>query len=308
MKTYFYIPMSFLMWVFLSALSVFAQSHESVGGATRVHNLGSQVNSKAEDYGGYIIDNEMLYFVSRRKSEKNDHFWMTKKGSADSLWSEPELIKPLNNERSAGGLTIDNSGKIYFATDNKTNLPNDINIWEGKIEGKILNIMMLPSPVNTTKWESQPSVTADGENLFFASNRQSMSGKQVHLFVAHKENDSSWSVPHDLGANVNFGEYNATPFISPDGNFLFFCSNGKTRNLEIYFSTRTGFNDDEWSKAIALPLDINSDADNMFPMIAGDGKTIYFSSNREGGSGGFDIYVSTLPNTIQEMLRKSFGH
>ena len=73
----------------------------------------------------------------------------------------------------------------------------------------------------------------------------------------------------------------------------------------IYMSERSGPKDDDWSKPVRLPAPINSEKDEMFPMIASDGKTIYFSSTRNDGK-GFDIYEATLPEDIQSKIFHSF--
>ena len=278
-----------------------------------VRNLGPNVNSKAEDFGAYLFSNGLtMYFVSRRQpsSRSNqDQFWVVKRKNRDSAWGEPIFLKALNNESAVGGITVDDSSKIYFATNYKTTTQNDVNIWEGTIENKTLNIKSLPSPVNTERWESQPSVTGDGKQLYFASNRDHQIGTngRVEIFITHKNSEGKWSEPKNVGLHINLGTYNGTPFISSDNNILFFTSSiNLGSKKKIYISSRIGPKDDDWSEAQLLPGEINSDGDNLFPMIANDGKTIYFSSNRSGGFGGFDIYEATLPEDIQAKIFHSF--
>ena len=100
-----------------------------------------------------------------------------------------------------------------------------------------------------------------------------------------------------------------SPFISPDGHFLFFSATEKKGNDEhrhIYMSERLDPDtDDNWSEPIRLPAPINSEKDEMFPMVANDGTTIYFSSTRNDGK-GFDIYEATLPEDVQNKIFHSF--
>lgn len=70
-------------------------------------------------------------------------------------------------------------------------------------------------------------------------------------------------------------------------------------------SERIGPKSTDWSNAVLLPPGINSEKDDSFPMIASDGKTIYFTSNREEGK-GFEIYEATLPLDIQNKIYHSF--
>jgi len=67
---------------------------------------------------------------------------------------------------------------------------------------------------------------------------------------------------------------------------------------------RTGPKYTDWSMPVLLPPGINSTFDELFPMVASDGKTIYFSSNRDAN--GFDIYEATLPYDIQSKIFHSF--
>ncbi|MFI5263449.1 MAG: TolB family protein [Candidatus Kapaibacterium sp.] len=278
------------------------------------HNLGPDINSGAIDFGAYEErDGLTLYFVSRRTSHAShvDQFWFVNRPSIESPWSKPEYLKSLNNyDHPAGGICRDDSGKIYFSTIKESSPePNDMDIWEGSILGVALKVNPLPRPINTIKWESQPSVTSDGKDLYFVTNRENYRPKGgVDIFHAHKNPDNGWSMPVKLGEKINFGVFNGTPYISPDGAFLFYTSSGESNSRrKIYMASRTGPKDDDWSDPVLLPAEINSDdADDMFPMVARDGKTIYFSSNRSGGYGDFDIYKAQLPVDIQAKIAKSF--
>ncbi|MDP4218934.1 MAG: hypothetical protein Q8896_00710 [Bacteroidota bacterium] len=271
-----------------------------------VHNLGSRINSTAEDFGPYLVGKSMMFSRQPSASSKFDQFWVTKRKSQDSGWGKPEYVNSLNNKYAVGSLSMDDSGKIYFASNNQT---DDVNIWVGTIKDRTMHCKPLPSPVNSEYWECEPSVSANGRDLYFASNHEhpGMSGKRVDIFITHRIPGGGWTQPQNLGPHINFGNYNATPFITPDGSVLFFSSDGKTDSKKkIYMAMKTGPNDQDWSDPILLPSDINAEGgDNMYPMIAPDGKTFYFSSNRPGGYGGLDLYQATLPQAIQNMLAHS---
>ena len=280
----------------------------TVGIARRVLNI----NSKVDDYGAYLKRNGLaMYFATNRGSGKT-HIYVTKRKALDSGWSEPEYCKVTNNPQDfVGSITFDNIGRFYFATNRETHIGGDINIWQGFGLDSIATIRVLPSPVNSIKWESQPTITQDGATMYFVSNRQSPMGSLemlVDIYVAHQSADGTWSEPQNLGSSINIGIHNGTPFISPDGRFLFYSSKekkGPDIKRKIYMSEHIGPKDIDWSKPVRLPSPINSDKDDICPMIASDGKTIYFSSNREGGS-GLDIYEATLPVDIQNKIFHSF--
>ena len=273
-----------------------------------IHKLSSDINSKADDYGAYLAKNGLtIYFVSNRFLQKT-HVYMAKRKALDSAWGEAEYCKISGNQHYVGAIAFDNIGRFYFATNRES---RDINIWEGFGLDSTPTIRALPSPVKTTEWENHPSVTGDGKTLYFASNRQNPGGLMemlVDIFVAHRNSDDSWTTPQNLGSQINIGIYNGTPFISPDGRFLFFCSkekNGIDIYTKLYMSEHLSDENIDWSKPALLPFPINSDKENMFPMITSDGKRILFSSNRDGKN-GFDIYEAELPEDIYEKIHPSF--
>jgi Tol biopolymer transport system component len=289
--------------LFLYAEALYSQT------TVPARSLGPTVNSKAIDLAPYLMrDGLTLFFTSNRGDSKKDHLYVTKRKSFDSAWGEPGFVKIPNNQYVIGAITFDGQGGMYCASAKPGGIQTDMNLW---FEGLTDTVMKeLPSPVNTTHWESAPTVTSDGKDLYFTSNRDDThdGSFRVDIFVTHPNPDGSWTKPENLGRTINKGTYNATPFITPDGKFLFFAStpaNSPSAKAEIYMAERTGKSYTDWTTPVALPAEINSEFDEVSPMVASDGKTLYFASNRKGDS-NFDIYEATLPEDIQRKLAGSF--
>ncbi len=109
---------------------------------------------------------------------------------------------------------------------------------------------------------------------------------------------SDWSAPVNLGPPVNtpFAEMN--PFISKDGRSLYFtCFNcpGNLGGSDIWVSQRASVSD-PWGTPQNLGPNINSTSNDAGPALSSDGHRLYFGSNRPGGFGGNDIYVSRRQN------------
>lgn len=144
------------------------------------------------------------------------------------------------------------------------------------------------SSVNTTANEDGPSVSSDGIMLFFSSNR--VSGQGYELYVSTR---TSRVVEFDIStqvANVNSAavtDLDVHPFMTADGQELWFASS-RTGNLDIYRAVWTGSSFANATSVAAL----NSSASEYFPTLSADELTIYFSSNRPGGRGGFDIWTA----------------
>ena len=88
--------------------------------------------------------------------------------------------------------------------------------------------------MNTSSWESQPSISADGRSLYFCSRRKGGHGG-IDLWVSHLVNNV-WSEPVNLGPNINTAKDEQSPFIHPDNETLYFSSNGLVGmgNADLY--------------------------------------------------------------------------
>ncbi len=104
---------------------------------------------------------------------------------------------------------------------------------------------------------------------------------------------SSWSVPINLGPIINTTGNDSGPFISKNGLSLYFNSNrpGGYGGLDIYVSQRATAND-PWGPPQNLGPNINSPYNDNAPALSSDEHTLYFQSNRPGGLGGTDLYMS----------------
>ena len=138
------------------------------------------------------------------------------------------------------------------------------------------------------------TLTSDGQTMVFAAYEHDVeSAGRTDLYMAFKHG-GSWGDVENLGSIVNSREYDSQPTITADGRTLFFVSDraGGTGGTDIYWTTWTV---QGWSAPRAVD-GINSAANEMSPVIAADGKTLSFASDRAGGSGGFDIYVTSVVN------------
>nr|WKN37168.1 OmpA family protein [Tunicatimonas sp. TK19036] len=155
---------------------------------------------------------------------------------------------------------------------------------------KIINI----SSLNSDNQDYAPLITADGSSLIFTSRREgSTGGKTAYdnnfyedIYITHKQKNN-WSAPEKISENINTYYHECGAAISPDGKTLFiYVDEG---DGDIYVSTLEGT---EWTPPIPLNQNINSPYRELSVSVNQDGTELYFSSNRPGGYGGFDIYVS----------------
>lgn len=114
---------------------------------------------------------------------------------------------------------------------------------------------------------------------------------------AHAQKFSDWSAPINLGENINSPATDGCPFISKDRLSLYFASNrpGTTGQLDLYVSERASKND-PWGAPHNLGITINGTANEFCPMLTTNQRMLFFVSNRPGGCGGDDLYVSIRRN------------
>lgn len=159
---------------------------------------------------------------------------------------------------------------------------------------------LIGSGINSRENEGAPSLSADGEILFFTvcpmysgyGNDRKGYGA-CDIFYSQKVGDQ-WSKPYNLGPNINTQYRETQPSFSSDGRSLYFVSNrpGGMGEHDIYVSKLQS--DGSWGRPMNLGKNINSDGDEESVFIHPDGKTLYFGSNGHVGMGGYDIYVSRM--------------
>jgi len=109
------------------------------------------------------------------------------------------------------------------------------------------------------------------------------------LYVSHLDRGGQWSMPRQIGGNVNTGSWESQPCVSADGKELYFVSR-RNGHADIYCCQRNA--DRSWGNPQNLGAPINTKGSEMAPFLHPDGRTLYFSSDSHVGMGGFDLFMS----------------
>ena len=234
--------------------------------------------------------------------EKNtDLFEITsdKKGK----WSTPiGLPLPINSEAKEGASTMDRKyGDMYFTRcDLGKGKVVMCKIYETKRNGPALwaDPTMLAFCSDSSNY-GHPSLSADGNTLYFSSDREGGQGGKDIWKVDYDKKDKAWGAPVNMGPVINTAEDDLFPFIHADGT-LYFSSlghqaEGNMGGLDI-FSAK--FKDGNWTSVTNLKAPINSQQDDYGIIWEDTDNKGYFTSNREGGKGRDDIYSFMLPPVI----------
>lgn len=149
----------------------------------------------------------------------------------------------------------------------------------------------LGEAINTKYHEYFPALTADGSTMIFSR----VIDQNEDFFISQKGKNGQWSSATPMTNVINTKNYNeGAQSLSPDGMYLYFtgCNRPDTYgSCDIYVSHKNGNN---WDKPFNLGAVVNSASWDSQPSISPDGSSLYFSSNRPGGYGGYDLWKTTL--------------
>ena len=153
--------------------------------------------------------------------------------------------------------------------------------------------------MNSPADESGASISSDGVSLYVSGlwddlKRSGGLGQADIWLTTRKTVADPWGKPVNLGATVNSPRMDESPSISEDGLSLYFRSAriGGYGEEDLWLATRSTTND-AWVEPVNLGPMVNSSYEEGGPSISFDGLTLYFYSNRPGGYGGYDIWVTT---------------
>jgi outer membrane protein OmpA-like peptidoglycan-associated protein len=262
-------------------------------------NAGDKINSAESEYLPCLTIDGKEFFFTRRLRGYNEDFFSAKWNGSDWVQAAP-LGGNVNTNNNEGAQMISQDGEwLVFTACNREDGWGSCDIYisflnqNGWSEG-----LNLGGKVNTDQWESQPCLSPDKRDLFFASRRNGGYGGS-DIYVSHLSANGEWSAPENLGPEINTKGDESCPFIHADNQTLFFTSNGlQGYGEDDLFFARKGPKGD-WSVPENLGYPINTIYKEGTLFIAADAKTAYYASDRTDSKGGLDIYSFELPENIR---------
>ena len=295
-------------------------------------NMGDRINTQDPEYFPSLTADDSTLLFTRLiddnrvmdRLQKQEDIFITSK-SSDGVWefSHP-VSKNINSVANEGAPTLSADGKYIILVGCATGPDGeygkgrtgygscDLFVSE-RIGEEWTEPVNLGKPINTGHWESQPCFSSDGKTLYFVRgiirHRERRNPQEQDIYKTEIQADGTWSTPVKLGRNINTEGREESVQIHPDGQTLYFSSNGHVGmgGQDIFMSRMRA--DGTWGPAINLGYPINTHNHENSLTVSASGEIALFASDREGGYGSLDLYSFEMPEKfrpIKTTLIKGF--
>lgn len=278
----------------------------------KITNAGTTINSSFADFGPVLsFDESSMFFTSRRlrpdstnakirdfiTDKYRDDIYVSFKDRSGN-WTQPELLN-LNSDDHDATISVSPDGNTLFIYQDSL---GDGQVKYSTLLGETWNApVKLASNINSKYWETHCTISANGNELYFVSDRPNGSGLR-DIYRCDRNANGSWGAAQNLGNIINTAYDEDAPFLSPDGKFLYFASKGHSTmgGFDLFVSKKD--KDGNWGAPENMGYPLNTVDDDVFFQPMADGKRAFYSSRRDGGTGDLDIYEVEMPETMGAQL------
>jgi len=273
------------------------------------------VNSSfAQSHPVLTADGKTMYYTSLSGLTRLDHEDIVMSTFSNGQWSVPKSISDkLNTKDNEGTCTISMDGNtLVFVCCGRADGLGSCDLYiSKKTNGQWSSPINLGSSINSSTWDSHPSLSADGRTLYFISARKGGFGKE-DIYFSHLLDDGQWSQAMNAGKTINTSASEFSPFIHADGTTLYFSSNGLPGmgGLDLFYSK--GF-DTSWTTPVNMGYPLNTSKNDETLFITLDGKKGYYSRS-DGTNVNFNsrifLYEFDMPDSFKPEKLSTFaeGH
>jgi len=286
-------------------------------------NPGNEINSIYDDYGPVVSsDGSKMFFTSRRSFNKK-----SKRSIFDNKYFEDVYYSSQNDDEWSKAIRLDKkiTGKTNSTNIAAVGLSPDMQklyLFKGRENHGDLFVSTMdnknwsrPKPlkkINSNYHDVSMCISSDGSTLYFVSNRKKDSYGGTDIFYCTKKSNGKWNKPKNIGNMINTFYDELGVSLSANDSTLYFSSKGHNSmgGYDIFKSTLNNFG--LWSQPVNLGYPVNTPNDDIFYQELNNGKIAYYSSYRETGLGGMDIYKivnlgAEKPVKIAEILNPLAG-
>ncbi|TAH42988.1 MAG: hypothetical protein EYC69_03955 [Bacteroidetes bacterium] len=275
-------------------------------------NMGKFINTSYDEYNPYITaDGKYIAFTSRRKGNIGGFiddlgiYTADIYGSQwkDTIWSKAKSFGGLvNGEWDEELVSLSHAGDmaiLYF-----DNFEFYADLGYTTLKGKSwIKPSMFPTSVNGKTYEGAACVSLDGSTLYFSSSMKDGIGG-IDIWMAKKDPDGHWSSIQNLGPEINTKEDDDFPYLSLDGNTLYFASKGHNSmgDYDLFRSKKDPLSGN-WLEPTNVGFPINTADDNHTISFTGDGRYALISASMKDGLGNLDIWKVEFKDTLDHSFK-----
>ena len=265
--------------------------------------MGDSLNTAFNNIWPTLTPTEDVLFTTVASNYQEDIYYSLPLGN--EKWSKAKpLPAPLNTDENEGSQCFSADGKYMFMV--RCNQRDGMGSCDIYYCIKTANGWTKPinagKVVNSRLWESTPSVSADFSTLYFSSNQKpNLGGKDIFKvnILVHKNGLLEFSQLENLGEKINTFYDETAPFIHPDGQTLYFSSQGHESmgGLDVFLSRKDSTG---WSKPINMGYPLNSVRDDFGFCTNLSGEKGYISAIKENST-NMVIYEVSIPKSMRPL-------
>jgi len=269
-------------------------------------NMGQTVNSLKADYAPTIGNVDTLLLFS---SKRNAHTQSLERTYDEDLffsireygiWMDAQEFKTINTSYNEGSACLSKDGKyLFFARCNSPDSQGscDIFVAEQEAEKSWGNVRNLGKNINSTSWDSHPSLSHTGDTLFFSSDRLGGFGL-ADIYYSVKGADGNWQKAKNIGPIINTRSNEVSPFFHHKFNVLYFSSNGQPLNFGEFDIYKSYLKSNTWGEPKNIGPLVNGTGSENYFTIDSKSEELYYARSEEDLT-NFDLYSFPVPMGAQ---------
>lgn len=281
-------------------------------------NLGSNINTRQDEYWPSLSADGQTLVITRLVETYDilmgnyvqEDFFFSRFESGE--WTPMKNAgSPLNTPDNEGAQSISANGNLMvYTVCNRKGIIGRCDIYYAEKEGEEWSQPQnMGTPVNTASKETQPSLSADGRTLYFASDRPGGRGG-LDIWMSKINDDGTWQKPVNLGDSINTPGDEMSPFIHHDNQTLYFSSDNPIGmgGFDLFMARRD--NTGNFSQVQNLGYPINTSGDEIGLIVNASGNMAYYASTRDPENGRdiyrFELYEEAQPNEVSYLKGQVF--
>ncbi|MEZ4986029.1 MAG: OmpA family protein [Saprospiraceae bacterium] len=263
-------------------------------------SLGNKINTPSKEYQpAFTADGQLLIYTVNYAGHEDFYY-----SSLDESghWTQGQPLTSINSPLNEGAQSISADGQLLFFTGcNRPDTYGSCDLYYIRRDGNQWgNIHHAATPLNSAYKDTQPSLSANADELWFASDRPGGQGG-MDIWYSRRRPDGYWENPINAGSTINTPGNEEAPFLHADGQTLYFMSDGHPGlgDFDLFLSKR---HNGQWLPPQNIGYPINTAATEGALVVSTDGQTAYYTTNKNtvaGSSLNLDIYQFPLHQDAQ---------